>query len=231
MSKTIYLYLKTHNKTGLKYLGKTVQDPFLYKGSGFLWNRHLKKHGEDVTTEILFQSTNKEEFKRVATEYSVKWNIVESKDFANVVAEQGDGGDTSMSPNYRKGIQKRDQHGENNPFFGRKHSPQTIEKLRLKQLGKKPSEETRRKLSETGKGRIRSEETRKKLSEALKGRPGTWSGKKLPDNTKQKIREKRLKNNPGFSQIQCSYCGKKGQNAAMKRWHLNKCKIENEKET
>lgn len=44
ISMTIYLYLKTHNKTGLKYLGKTVSvDPHLYQGSGTIWRRHIKK--------------------------------------------------------------------------------------------------------------------------------------------------------------------------------------------
>ena len=41
----IYLYVKTHNKTGLKYLGKTEQDPFVYLGSGKRWLNHLNKHG------------------------------------------------------------------------------------------------------------------------------------------------------------------------------------------
>lgn len=91
----IYLYLKTHNQTGLKYLGKTESgDPYKYQGSGLHWKRHLKKHGDDVTTEILFQTEDREEFKRVAMEYSEKWNIVESTDFANLMPECGDGGDT-----------------------------------------------------------------------------------------------------------------------------------------
>jgi len=50
---TIYLYLKTHNKTGLKYLGKTIQNPYKYQGSGEYWIPHIKKHGYDVTTKIL----------------------------------------------------------------------------------------------------------------------------------------------------------------------------------
>ena len=42
-----YLYIKTHSKTGLKYLGYTQKkDPFSYTGSGTYWKRHLKKHGE-----------------------------------------------------------------------------------------------------------------------------------------------------------------------------------------
>jgi hypothetical protein len=39
----IYLYVKTHNKTGLKYLGQTSQkDPHKYPGSGTRWRHHLK---------------------------------------------------------------------------------------------------------------------------------------------------------------------------------------------
>lgn len=94
MSTTIYLYLKTHNRTGLKYLGKTIQDPFKYKGSGKRWINHLKKHGNDVTTEILFETTDKKKFSEVAIEYSKKWNIVDSDEFANFVLEEGQGGDT-----------------------------------------------------------------------------------------------------------------------------------------
>jgi len=43
---TIYLYKKTHNITGLQYLGKTIsKDPYSYTGSGVRWTNHLKKHG------------------------------------------------------------------------------------------------------------------------------------------------------------------------------------------
>ena len=55
------LYKKTHNITGLSYLGFTKQDPFAYKGSGTYWQSHIKKHGYDVTTKILFQTTSKDE--------------------------------------------------------------------------------------------------------------------------------------------------------------------------
>jgi hypothetical protein len=89
---TIYLYLKTHNKTGLKYLGKTKQNPLKYRGSGKYWVNHLKKHGNDVTTEILFKSCFPEEIKQKGLYYSNLWNIVESNTFANIKNETGDGG-------------------------------------------------------------------------------------------------------------------------------------------
>jgi hypothetical protein len=49
-----YLYIKTHNKTGLKYLGQTSkQNPFTYMGSGVDWVAHLNENGIDVTTQII----------------------------------------------------------------------------------------------------------------------------------------------------------------------------------
>jgi len=69
---TIYLYVKTHNKTGLKYLGKTTnQDPHAYHGSGADWKTHLKEHGIDYTTEIIREcQTNKEITKLMKIDYA-----------------------------------------------------------------------------------------------------------------------------------------------------------------
>ena len=111
MSKTIYLYLKTHNVTGLKYLGKTVQNPYEYMGSGKRWKSELNKYGIDVTTEILFETKCKEEFKRKAVEYSHKLNIVESTEFANYRIEEGDGGDTSNTEGFIKAVERNKANG------------------------------------------------------------------------------------------------------------------------
>ena len=88
-----YLYVKTHNKTGLKYLGKTSQsNPHKYPGSGLYWTRHLKEHGVDYNTEILKECHTKEEIKEWGIYYSQLWNIVDSDDWANLKIETGDGG-------------------------------------------------------------------------------------------------------------------------------------------
>lgn len=115
----IYLYLKTHRVTGLKYLGKTTQDPYKYKGSGLRWIRHLAKHGNDVSTLILFESDNGQEIKTQGQYYSDLWNIVNDQSFANMRPETGDGGNTSESDNYKIGMSKRDTSGSNNSMFGR----------------------------------------------------------------------------------------------------------------
>jgi hypothetical protein len=91
----IYLYKKTHNQTGLKYLGKTTSpDPHKYTGSGRKWKPHIKKHGYDVTTEILKECQSKEEVKCWGKYYSDLWDVVNSKDWANLKPEEGDGGPT-----------------------------------------------------------------------------------------------------------------------------------------
>ena len=63
--------IKTHNKTGLKYLCKcTNRDPYKYKGSGVYWKRHLKEHGRDITTEVIFQTEDLDEFNSICLRYS-----------------------------------------------------------------------------------------------------------------------------------------------------------------
>lgn len=91
ISMTIYLYKKTHNKTGLKYLGKTTKDPFDYQGSGKDWKPHLKEHGYDVTTEILKECHSNEELSYWGRYYSALWNVVESNEWANRIPESGGG--------------------------------------------------------------------------------------------------------------------------------------------
>lgn len=117
----MYLYVKTHNKTGLKYLGKTVcKDPHKYPGSGTVWIRHLKKHGYDYTTEILLETDNKEELVTQGIYYSNLWNIVESTEWANLKKESGDGGDMSMCPAWQEAMDKKEKLiGEKNPMYGK----------------------------------------------------------------------------------------------------------------
>ena len=120
-SMPIYLYLKTHNTTGFKYLGKTISnDPYLYQGSGKVWKRHIKKHGYDVTTEILLETTDPKELKEVGIYYSNLWNVVESKDFANIIPEMGDGGAMPWTIESRQKVSKT--------LKGRKYSEETLKK-------------------------------------------------------------------------------------------------------
>lgn len=97
METKYYLYVKT-SPSGLKYLGKTTKDPFTYLGSGKIWKRHIKKHNlttDNIKTEIVFETTDVEKLIKKGIELSILYDVVKSKEWANLREESGDGGDTS----------------------------------------------------------------------------------------------------------------------------------------
>ena len=97
MTRKIYLYKKTHNVTGLQYLGKNVSiDPYTYPGSGIYWSRHLEVHGNNVATEILRECQSEDELKEWGLYYSKLWNVAESDQWANLIEEAGPGGAWSV---------------------------------------------------------------------------------------------------------------------------------------
>jgi hypothetical protein len=91
------LMVKTHGVTGLKYLCYTRKSGVKYDeyvGSGVLWKRHIKTHGKNVTTELIFESNDLAEFKRIAIARSIEYDVVNSESWANLKLEEGDGGNT-----------------------------------------------------------------------------------------------------------------------------------------
>jgi len=205
MDKTVYLLLKTHNKTGLKYLCRHItkyeKTCYNYKGSGVRWTRHLEKHGNNVTTEIIAKCDSIEEAKELGLQYSEKWNIVESEDFANLVPEDGQGGSGPAS--HRKTYGSR---------FGYEQEPNRY--VGNDNYAKLP--EVRQKISERLKGRKFSDEHRQKLSESMMGRTPWNKGKPNPH-----ARTDHMNNMPP---VECPHCGKQGAKGAMVRWHFNNCK-------
>jgi len=169
ISMNIYLYVKTHNQTGLKYLGKTTQDPFMYKGSGKDWTPHIKEHGYDVSTEILRECLTKEELSYWGRYYSKLWNIVEDPNWANKIPETGAGGATVF--------------GDNHPM----KNPKNVEKVR--------SSWTKEKRKESGKVKIeriknRPTEEQHKINQKLKE---SWERN---SERKELLRDRMLSENP-----------------------------------
>lgn len=131
-----YLYIKQHSITGLKYFGKTsTEDPEKYYGSGIHWKRHIKKHGKEHVTTLWFQLfENKDELIDYALKFSEENNIVDSKEWANLVNENGlDGGVGNFGGRKHSEESKRKasevQKGEKSVWFGRKHTDETKKKM------------------------------------------------------------------------------------------------------
>jgi hypothetical protein len=218
--KPTTLYIKTHNQTGLKYFGKTTGNPFEYQGSGTYWTAHLRKHDNDVTTEILGYYTDRDECIKAANLFSIENNIVKSvnednkKIWANQIIENGTDGGNTYRTNYsphtlesKKKISeaKKGQIPWNNGLKGstpgNKH-PRTEEqksKISKTLTGRKRNAESNRKTADKLRGRKRPE-----VAEKLRGRTHTPEAiakmklaqqhkGPLSDETKQKIKEARSK--------------------------------------
>ena len=152
---TTFIYIKTHNITGLKYFGKTNKtDICLYEGSGKYWKNHIKKHGYNCRTKVVRTFTNMEDCRWWCMKFSIINNIVESNDWANLIMENGLDG-------WVKGV---------------KRSEETKRKMSMAKKGKmgnhlkKHTEDTKRKISEKMKLKKHTKEHNKKISETMKGR-------------------------------------------------------------
>lgn len=99
--KPTFLYVKQHLVTKMKYFGMThSKDPLTYLGSGKYWKHHINAHGrEHVKTVWHRLFTNKEDLKEFATFFSEEMDIVNSKEWANLIPEDGTGsaGNTGKS--------------------------------------------------------------------------------------------------------------------------------------
>jgi hypothetical protein len=149
----IYLYVKRHSVTGLKYFGKTIQNPYTYLGSGKHWSNHIAKHGkEHVETLNVWSFNDQAECANFASQFSINYNIVESKEWANLIPE--DGINNPPSP------------------LGKKPTRDSIEKSRRARIGQKRNKETREKMSVAAKGKKRGPITESRRSNISKARTG-----------------------------------------------------------
>jgi len=129
MFKPTALYVKTHNKTGLKYFGKTTRLMKIhsYRGSGLHWSRHLKTHGNDYTTELLGIWHDADRLKEFAIKFCNDHDVVKSKEWANMVLEEGLQGAANGETNISKRADVREKMSENSAKnqlgkFGINHS-------------------------------------------------------------------------------------------------------------
>jgi hypothetical protein len=166
---TTYLYAKQHNITGLRYFGKTKKDPLTYKGSGTYWLRHLKMHGNNVTTTWYHAYEDKSTLKEEAIFFSRVYDIVDSKDWANLTIETGLDG-------------RHDQRGNKNPNYGNRWSVEQKDRMIKFATGRKQSAETIAKRVEKT-----TRQKRPKQSLSISGANNPNFGKPMSAETKAKM--------------------------------------------
>ena len=116
------LYIK--ELEGVKYFGKTTkQDAHSYTGSGVIWKKRIKKYGKhNIKTlwvsDWYYDPASLSEF---ALQFSEDNRIVESKEWANYIPENGLDGHSSEAARIVNGRPERRKQqselstGENNP--------------------------------------------------------------------------------------------------------------------
>jgi len=241
---TIYLYKKTHNKTGLQYLGKTTsKNPYNYQGSGIRWANHIKSHGYDVTTEIPKECQTNEEVKEWGKYYSELWDVVGSSEWANLKPEYGEGGSTSEM--VKKAIETKKKNGTLRP------KKESIDKMKLTREERGLNFQTPERIAKaletkkkngtinniTAESIAKGIETRKLRNKMKVNTPESIAKQKLTriqngtvnTNTQASIEKAlatKLRNgtlDPGKYKASCVHCKKTMGTPQLIRWHGDNC--------
>ena len=229
MSKLTHLYIKTHNETGLKYFGKTIKsDPSNYTGSGIYWLQHLKKHGNNVTTEVIGSFEDLSKCSEKAISFSIENNIVQSKEWANLVIEDGIGQSPINTRWVTDGSNEiRILKTDTLPLGwreGRKDSITWLFKYNNPMQGKK-SPNRGKKLTEDQKLLIGLLTKKGMESPAVKEKmckPRKPFKRKNSYNVSNRLLERGQ--HPSQTKISCIHCHKEMSLTNFNRWHGNNCR-------
>jgi hypothetical protein len=237
LEKPARIYHKQCSHCGLNYMGKTsVDDIENYPGSGKHWQRHLQKYNAKsihVWNSDWFYDNSIVDY---ALDLSIKYNIVESKDWANLKEENGlDGGDPgclgrekiskTLKEYYKtsEGVKTRQNAAlKNSNIMQDKKWKETIGAQRIKkQLSTKQSKEYKEKNS------------RKCEHCGWYGDVGNYNKlhgkncKSINPLRHEKLNEKSRYNLQNIKniKIKCENCGGVYNLPNYKQWHGDKCNI------
>lgn len=164
-----YIYIITNSLDGKKYIGKhsTFNIDDEYMGSGTKIKEIIKQGNKNKLKKEIIEFCPSEEIAYEREKYWIKYyNAVESDEFYNI-KEGGEGFPCSQKEEIKQKIRQKalergawqgennpghirakELQGEGNPFYGKKHTEETKQRIREYRLGKKLSEETKLKIKE-----------------------------------------------------------------------------------
>ena len=129
-----YVYLTTNLVNGRKYIGQHKSSVFTeeYKGSGLLVRQAFDKYGRDnFKVELLQECNSKEELNCAEIKWIADLNAVYSDEYYNI-AFGGYSRHGHITDEQKKRLSEfaKTRVGEKNPFYGKKHTPETIQKIK-----------------------------------------------------------------------------------------------------
>jgi hypothetical protein len=176
-----------------------------YKGNVYFY-RAITKYGWDkITHEVLFDNLTKDEAELKEIELIKEYKSNNNKYGYNLT---NGGNCIGTHTEETKAKLSALRKGKLNPFYGKKHKPESIKRGALLRTGLKHTEETKAKISESRLGekhwfygKTFSDEHKRKLSLAHSGdknhwygTEGYWKDKQHSNETKEKMSEKQNKN-------------------------------------
>jgi group I intron endonuclease len=231
-----HVYLVTNNINGKQYVGQTTVMRNKV-GHGKAISESYKKYGkENFSYEPICKNIINRNTLNFIEKFWIKVMDSQVPNGYNIEAGGTNKGEVSESTkqklrnlNLGKVISEETKikisnslKGEKNPFFGKKHSKESIEKISLSNIGKVVviTEEQKKKISIANSsqrngmyGRPITDEHRAKLR-ANSARNKPWLGKKFTESHKAHLTLEKI----------CPHCKKIGKGNAMVRWHLDNCK-------
>jgi hypothetical protein len=154
------------------------------RNRNIFWKRIVAKTEYEV--EIMLDDLNWEEACNKEKEFISLYGRSDIK--MGNLSNLTDGGDGAhgviFSDKRKKEISKR-INGHGNPFYGKKHTPESIQKLKF--LAQNRSPETNRKIALGNSNKIMPQEIRLKISNSTKGDKNHFYGKAHTKEAKEKI--------------------------------------------
>lgn len=229
-----YLYVKTHNVTGLKYLGFTTQQDYhKYRGSGTRWLRHLNKHGINYSTELLYEGDSKDELQQLGEYYSTLYDVVKNRNWANLKPEKGEGGSfVATSESIKKVLETKRKNGTLNTNTPESRKKAIATRRKNNTLNTNTPDSIRKGLK-TKKDNGTLSRTSDCISKMIdtRSRNGTLNTRTADSIDKQRntIQESGnnnfIKSNPSQQKKTCPHCNKLAGGGNFKRWHGDNCKL------
>jgi len=153
----MYIYKTTNNINGKIYIGKHYSKVKNYLGSGVILKLAIKKYGrKNFSVEIIEYCIDK----KILSEREIYWiEYFNSRDslIGYNITKGGEGNSVSkywlnkkLTDEHKNNISKNhaDVNGEKNPMYGKTHTDNIKEKLRILHTNVKFSEKTKLKQSE-----------------------------------------------------------------------------------
>lgn len=173
----IGIYKIENKANGKVYIGqstnlhKRIQD----HKRNLIKNKHINPHlqsawnkyGEESFDFCIVKECEKEILYDLEVEYIKRYDSFKNGYNRSEGGESGNRG-RRMSEE-EKAIRSRMYSGCNNPFYNKKHSDETKEKIRLFHTGKKLSDEHKKKIGISGRGRKASDSVKAKMRDRFSG--------------------------------------------------------------